>query len=167
MPYYVDNKVDYLSNKTIARFIIINYCMSCYYYNCYYNCCNAYGSCPEWYSSSSYYYGQCWYYYNTTNVGGIAGGVVAGVIALIVIIAIICYCQRKRQSEALAEQARINAMNKHDDGGTTIIMNNPNSTPQYGQPAYGQPAYGYGQQPAYGQPGYYQQQQQQPIIITQ
>ena len=56
-------------------------------------------------------------------------------------------------------------MNKGDnDGGTTIIMQNPAPQPQpahqpqpaYGQPAYGQPAYGqsaYGQ-PAYGQPGY-------------
>ena len=61
------------------------------------------------------------------------------------------------------EQARINAMNRNDDGGTTVIVqNNPAPQPAYEpQPAYQPqpsypPAYGAPQQPQYGgQPNYY------------
>ena len=156
----------------------------CYDYNCYYDCCNYYGYCPEYYSYSySSYYNQCYYYYNSNNAGTISGATIGAVIAVIVIIIIICYCYRKRQQDRLVEQARIDAMNKNsnNDGTTVIITGQQQATsPQYGghQPynayqPYGQQ--GYPQQPAYGQPAYGQQQpgyyggqqNQQPIIITQ
>ena len=113
--------------------------MSCYDYNCYYNCCNYYGYCPEYYSSFSYnsYYTSCWYYYNNTNTGGIAGGVTAGIIVAIILVILFCYCYKQRQNQQLMEAAQINAANRNDgDNGTTIIVQNQ-PQPDYNQPNYG------------------------------
>lgn len=73
----------------------MGYNSNCYYQDCYYNCCDVYGYCPN-YSSG------CYYYYKD-QAGTIAGAVVGAVVGVIIIIIIACYCYRKRQQERLQQ----------------------------------------------------------------
>lgn len=73
----------------------------CYRTNCYYDCCNYYGYCPEdYFYSYSSLQNSCWTYYQNTagsTIGIAVGASIAGLI--IIIIAYTIY--RRRQQAAL------------------------------------------------------------------
>jgi hypothetical protein len=66
--------------------------MSCYNYNCRYDCCDINGNCP-------YYRANCYYYYeNTALTAGSIVGIVIGAICYIGFIVLALYfCRRMRR----------------------------------------------------------------------
>jgi len=106
--------------------------MSCYYYNCKFNCCDYYGYCP------SYSY-NCYYYYNNSLSAGAIVGLVIGIICFIVFVALLVYlCRRCRERSYVPPPPPIAPPQ------TEVYVYNPNYPPYQGQEMQNQ--YGYNPQ---------------------
>jgi hypothetical protein len=95
-----------------------------------YNCCNAYGTCPEnyatWYGS---HYTSCYYYYGSesSSVGTIVGAVI-GSIALTAILLIAFRCYRHYKQQGINQDPFASAKgNEGNKGDNKLIIVPPSN----------------------------------------
>lgn len=138
--------------------------------NCFDNCCDSTGYCPNFSSDCYYYYSNSTTTYSTATlpVGAIIG-IVMGSIFFFVFIAV-CVCIVKRRAAAMAalnaSQLAVTSMNS-----TVVLPNSGYAQPMYPYPnGMGAPAYNPGYaQPIYPSQGYgaqpYPNQYAQPQVV--